>query len=121
MVVLRIKEYSDGKVCLEYRITRKEKGMIISDREVSLSSYHYCRIGTFGEKSGFLENSGGLEDNGTNIDLIEALSRVGESRAVDFTIELAVINNEYLDTRIRSVIRLFCLVPEDVLLVIPNS
>ena len=45
---------------------------------------------------------------------------MGENNITDFIIEIAANPNEYLETRIAGVIRLFRLTPEDVLLVRPN-
>ena len=120
MVVLRIKEYDNGDVCLEYRMTRKERGMTISNKEISVSSYHYFKLGTFGEKNGMITGASDSGDNEKSFELMKALSEMGENNITDFIIEIAANPNEYLETRIAGVIRLFRLTPEDVLLVRPN-
>ena len=114
MVVLRIKEYDDGEICLEYRMTRKERGMTISNRKVDIVSYHYFKLGTFREGSSIIDPI----DNDASFDLIKTLSEVGEKHITDFTIELAVNYDERF--WIASAIRLFRLTPEDVLLVRHN-
>ena len=120
MVVLRIKEYDNGEVCLEYRMTRKERSMTISDKEINVSSYHYFKLGTFGEKCGAIIGASDPRDIDASYDLIKTLSEMGENNITDFIIEIAANPNEYLETRIAGVIRLFRLTPEDVLLVRPN-
>ena len=114
MVVLRIKEYGTGEVCLEYRMTRKERGMTISNRKVDMVSYHYFKLGTFRKGSSIIDPV----DNDASFDLIKTLSEVGEKHITDFTIELAVNYDERF--WIASAIRLFRLTPEDVLLVRPD-
>lgn len=119
MVVLRIKEYENGEVALEYRIKRKERRSLnISSREVDMVSYHYLKLGTFIKGRGIIMGS---TTNPTDIDasydLIKTLSDAGERSMTDFTVELAVNYDENLETWIVSVMRLFCLSPQDVLLV----
>ena len=121
MVVLRIKEYDNGEVALEYRTTKNNGSMTISNRKIKLSGYHYYRLGTFGEKNGCIVGSNNPMEAGRSFDLIKALSEMGENGVTDFTIELAASHNEYLEERIESIIRILRLVPEDVLLVIPSS
>ena len=116
MVVLRIKEYDDGGAALEYRIKRKERSLNISSGEVDMVSYHYLKLGTFIKGSSILE----VIDIDASYDLMKALSEMGENNITDFIIEIAANPNEYLETRIAGVIRLFRLTPEDVLLVRPN-
>lgn len=120
MVVLRIKEYDNGDVCLEYRMTRKERGMTISNKEISVSSYHYFKLGTFGEKCGAIIGASDPRDSGKSFDLMKALAEIGENSITDFVIELVASDNEYLETRIASVIKLFRLFPQEVLLVRPD-
>ena len=116
MVVLRIKEYDDGGAALEYRIKRKERSLNISSGEVDMVSYHYLKLGTFIKGSSILE----VIDIDASYDLMKALSEMGENNITDFIIEIAANPNEYLETRIAGVIRLFRLTPEEVLLVRPN-
>ena len=116
MVVLRIKEYGNGEVALEYRTTRKERSIDIPGGKVDMISYHYSKLGTFYKGSSILE----VIDIDAGYDLIKTLSEMGENNITDFIIEIAANPNEYLETRIAGVIRLFRLTPEDVLLVRPN-
>lgn len=118
MVVLRIKEYENGDVCLEYRMTRRQRSMTISNKEISLSSYsyHYLKLGTFGEEGDYIAVSNDSGDDGRNLDLIRALSEMGENSITDFTIEIAVAHDEHLEAQIKKVMRLFCLDPENILL-----
>ena len=122
MVVLRIKEYENGEVALEYRIKRKERSMNISSGEVDMVSYHYLKLGTFIKGRGIIMGS---TTNPTDIDasydLIKTLSEVGERNMTDFTIELAVNYDENLETWIATLMMLFSLSPQDVLLVNPGS
>ena len=92
MIVLRIKEYSDGEVALEYRTKRKERSLNISSGEVDMVSYHYLKLGTFFKGSSILE----VIDIDASYDLIKTLSEVGENSISDFTIEIAVVHDEYL-------------------------
>ena len=121
MVVLRIKEYENGEVALEYRIKRKERSMNISSGEVDMVSYHYLKLGTFIKGRGIIMGS---TTNPTDIDasydLIKTLSEVGERNMTDFTIELAVNYDENLETWIATLMMLFSLSPQDVLLVQPG-
>ena len=121
MVVLRIKEYSNGEVALEYRIKRKERSMNISSGEVDMVSYHYLKLGTFIKGKGIMMGASDPRDAGKSFDLMKALAEIGENSITDFTIELAVNYDENLETWIASVMRLFCLSPQDVLLVNPGS
>ena len=118
MVVLRIKEYGTGEVALEYGIKRKERSLNISSGEVDMVSYHYSKLGTFIKGRGIIMGS---TTNPTDIDasydLIKTLSEMGERNMTDFTIELAVNYDENLETWIASVMRLFSLSPQNVLLV----
>ena len=116
MVVLRIKEHKNGDVCLEYRTTRKERNIDIPGGKVDMISYHYSKLGTFRKGSSIIE----LINIDANYDLIKTLSEVGERHITDFAIELAVNYDEHLETWLASAIRLFCLTPEDVLLVRPD-
>ena len=122
MVVLRIKEYENGEVALEYRIKRKERSMNISSGEVDMVSYHYLKLGTFIKGRGIIMGS---TTNPTDIDasydLIKTLSEVGERNMTDFTIELAVNYDENLETWIATLMMLFSLSPQDILLVQPGS
>ena len=117
MVVLRIKEYSNGEVALEYRIQRRERSIDISIGKVGMVSYHYLGLGTFRKGSSIIDTV----DNDASFDLIKTLSEMGEKNITDFIIEIAANHNEYLKTWIESAIRLFRLTPEDVLLVNPDS
>ena len=116
MVVLRIKEHENGEVALEYRTTRKERNIDIPGGKVNMISYHYSKLGTFIKGSSILE----VIDIDASYDLIKTLSEMGENNITDFIIEIAANPNEYLETWIASVMRLFCLSPQDVLLVRPN-
>ena len=111
MVVLRIKEHKNGDVALEYRTTRKERNIDIPGGKVDMVSYHYSELGTFRKGSSIIDHI----DNDASFDLIKTLSEVGEKHITDFAIELAVNYDEHF--WIASVIRLFCLSPQDVLLV----
>ena len=113
MVVLRIKEHKNGDVCLEYRTTRKERNIDIPGGKVDMVSYHYSELGTFRKGSSIIDHI----DNDASFDLIKTLSEVGEKHITDFAIELAINCDEHLETWLVSVIRLFHLSPQDVLLV----
>ena len=126
MVVLRIKEYDNGEVCLEYRSTRRARSIEISSGKVDMVSYYYFKLGTFIKGSGIIVGSTNPIDIDIDIDpsydLIKALSEVGENSISDFTIEIAVVHDEYLEeTQIENIIKLFRLDPKNVLLVMPNS
>ena len=121
MIVLRIKEYSNGEVALEYRIKRKERSMNISSGEVDMVSYHYLKLGTFRKGKGIMMGATTSHtDIDASYDLIKTLSEVGERSMTGFTIELAVNYDENLETWIASIMRLFSLSPQDVLLVRPD-
>ena len=116
MVVLRIKECENGEVALEYRIKRKERSMNISSGEVDMVSYHYLRLGTFRKGSSIIDTV----DNDASFDLITTLSEVGEKHITDFIIELSIYSDEHLESWIASVMRMFRLSPQDILLVQPG-
>lgn len=116
MIVLRIKEHSNGEVALEYRIKRKETSINMSIGEVDMISYHYVKLATFRKGSSVIIPV----DNDASFDLIKTLSKVGEQHIVDFRIELAVNYDKDLEAWIASTMRLFCLSPQDVLLVSPG-
>lgn len=108
MIVLRIKEHSNGEVALEYRMKIKERSM------VDMISYHYLKLGTF------VDGGGIANYDSVNYDLIKTLSEVGEKQIADFTIELAVNHDDSLETWIESIARLFCLFPENMEIVNPG-
>ena len=116
MIVLRIKEYSNGEVALEYRTKRKETSINMSIGEVDMVSYHYFKLATFRKGSSVIIPV----DNDASFDLIKTLSEVGEQHITDFRIELAVNYDKDLETWVASVMRMFCLFPQDVLLVCPG-
>ena len=116
MVVLRIKEYSNGEVALEYRTKTKERSLNISSGEVDMVSYHYLKLGTFRKGGNIIDPI----DNDASFDLIKTLSEVGEKHITDFIIELSVYSDEHLETWIASVERMFRLSPQDILLVRPD-
>ena len=95
--------------------------MTLSNKEISLSSYDYFKLGTFGEKNSMIMGASNYSgDNSESFKLMKALSEVGESSATDFIIELVARHDEYLEDRIATVIKLFRLTPGDVSLVMPN-
>ena len=121
MIVLRIKEYSNGEIALEYRMKIKERSM------VDVISYHYLKLGTFVDGGGIMIGSANPTDidannDSVNYDLIKTLSEVGEKQIADFTIEieLAVNHDDSLETWIESIARLFCLFPENMVIVNPG-
>ena len=117
IALMENKLFAVAKAYILYReIRSKERDIDIPGGKANMVSYHYSELGTFRKESSIID----LIDSDASFDLIKTLSEVGERHITDFTIELAVNYDEHLESWIASVMRMFRLSPQDILLVQPG-